>query len=237
MPIASIRRPHTLVEDVCDRLIAALNQGLASDQGLLPSERTLAEQLMVSRPVIREAVKRLESQGLLEVQHGVGIRRVDRLHLPLNRALTLRVDDASARLQQSLEVRRVMEPAVARLAALRLKPKHLRELQQLQQALEQAASLPAAAEADMAFHHAIARASGNELFVLVLDSIADLGQESRLATMTQAGVNRAIQQHRHILDALAARDPDAAHQAMHQHLEQAVLDLTAHLTPPNRRRK
>jgi GntR family transcriptional regulator, transcriptional repressor for pyruvate dehydrogenase complex len=229
MPQLSIARPPSLVEDVCDRLIAALPQGLAAANGLLPSERALAEQLGVSRPVVREAVKRLESQGLLEVQHGVGIRQVDRLHLPLNRALAIRVDNANARLQQSLEVRRTMEPAVAQLAALRSKASDLRTLRQLHQQLIACRSLPAAAEADIAFHHAIARASGNELFVLVLDSIADLGRESRLATMTEAGVERAIQHHSEILDALCKHDPQAAFAAMQTHLEQAVTDLSAHL--------
>ncbi len=237
MPLPAIARPPSLVEDVCDRLIAALPQGLAAANGLLPSERALAEQLGVSRPVVREAVKRLESQGLLEVQHGVGIRQVDRLHLPLNRALALRVDNASARLQQSLEVRRTLEPAVARLAALRLKPADLRELRALHQRLIECQSLEQAAEADMAFHHAIARASGNELFVLVLDSIADLGHESRLATMTQVGVDRAIQQHSAILEALNKHDPQTAFDAMQTHLEQAVIDLTAHLKQTPRRRK
>lgn len=237
MTFVPIDRPPSLVEDVCDRLITALSEGLTSDNGLIPSERTLAVQLGVSRPVVREAIKRLESQGLLEVRHGVGTRRVDRLHLPLNHALTLRVADCSARLQQSLEVRRVVEPAVARLAALRLKPADLRELQHLHQQLIDSPHLEAAAAADIAFHHAIARASGNELFVLVLDSIADLGRESRLATMTQVGVDRAIEHHSVILEALAEQDAQAAFDAMQNHLEQALTDLSAHLKLSTRHRK
>lgn len=205
-----------------------MRDGLGRETGLLPGERDLAAQLGVSRPVVREAVKRLESQGLLEVRHGVGIRRADRLHLPLNRALGLRVADPDERLRQALEVRRTLEPEVARLAAERLKRRDLQELTRLHGELESAEDLEKAAEADLAFHRAIARSSGNELFGLVLDAIADLGRESRLATMGVVGPGKAVRHHAAILKALSARDGAAAFRAMKKHIDEAVADLTAH---------
>lgn len=229
MKLASVSKGSSLVEEVCARIAGAIRGGLPQNDGRLPPERELAAQLGVSRPVVREAVKRLESQGMLEVRHGVGIHAVDRLHSPLNSALALLVENEGERLRQSLEVRAVLEPEVARLAAQRIKASELRALRQLHARLENCAELAESAELDMQFHRAIARASGNEVFVLVLDSIADLGRDSRLATISHAGVNRAIRHHAAVLAALERHDPEAARRAMKRHIDIAVADLSAHL--------
>ena len=82
----------------------------------LPAERSLAIKLGVSRTVVREATKRLEQQGLLEVQHGTGIRVVDKLHRPLNGSLELLIPDIAESLQQLNETRLSIEPDAARQA-------------------------------------------------------------------------------------------------------------------------
>ena len=96
----SLIRKHTLVEEVSDQLAGAIRSGGLVMDGLLPSERHLAEQFGVSRPVVREATKRLELQGLLEVRQGVGIRVVDRLHAPVSAAARLLLPDEAERLRQ-----------------------------------------------------------------------------------------------------------------------------------------
>jgi predicted dehydrogenase len=83
-------------------------------------------------------------------------------------------------------------------------------------------------EADLAFHREIARVSENEIFGLMLDSIADLGRESRRATMSEAGVGRAVKQHAAVLKAILGGEPKAAEKAMRVHIESAVSDLLAH---------
>lgn len=223
----SLIRKHTLVEDVSDQLAGAIRSGGLAMDGLLPSERHLAEQFGVSRPVVREATKRLELQGLVEVRQGVGIRVVDRLHAPVSAAARLLLPDEAERVRQSLEVRLALEPEIARRAAERASASDLATLRTLHSSLESAGDLAAAMECDLAFHRELARLSGNEIFGLMLDSIADLGRESRRATMSAAGIERAIGQHAAVLACLENRDGAGAEKAMRLHIESAVADLLA----------
>ncbi|HSI64082.1 MAG TPA: FadR/GntR family transcriptional regulator [Candidatus Saccharimonadia bacterium] len=225
MTLSSIQRPSTLVEEVCQRLVRELRRERSAEW--LPPERELATQLGVSRTVVREATKRLELQGLVEVLHGVGIKRSSNLHKPLNGSLTLLIPDEAGRLKQSLEVRLAIEPEVARLAASRATSAQLRELRKVHARLEQATELPDAVEADIDFHRALARATGNEIFGLLLETLSDLGRESRMATISHAGVKRAIEHHAAILEAVAQGDEAAATKAMRHHIEVAIQDLAA----------
>jgi DNA-binding FadR family transcriptional regulator len=84
--LASLDRPPSLVEAVCQRIITIARENETS--GRLPTERDLSSQLGVSRSVVREAAKRLELQGLLEIRQGSGMTVVDKLHKPLSSAVT-----------------------------------------------------------------------------------------------------------------------------------------------------
>lgn len=234
MTILRIKQRTSLVEEVCLQLAGEIRGELTSGDGWLPPERELAEKLGVSRPVVREATKRLELQGLLEVRHGIGTKVVDRLHAPLNGSLSLLIPDAAERLKKSLEVRAVIEPEVARFAAERASVSQLRELRKVHGRMEKAPDVMAAAEADFEFHRALANSSGNEMFMLILDSLADLGRESRRATISFAGVGRAVAHHAAILDAVERHAAKAAATAMQQHLKAATEDLLAKL---NQKRK
>lgn len=216
----------TLVEKVCRQLTQAIRHEIPATDSLLPPERELATQFGVSRPVVREAMKRLELQGLLEVRHGIGTRIVNRLHAPLSGSITLLVDDAHARLNQSLEVRAALEPEVARLAAERATAAERKHLRAVHRKLEEATELPQAIEADMDFHRALAQISGNEIFGLVLNSMADLGRASRQATISFAGVEVARTHHSLIMDAVIRGDAKAAELAMRQHIQSAMADLS-----------
>ena len=224
MEVSTVRK-HTLVEEVSDRLAEAIRKGRLAVEGLLPSERQLAEQFGVSRPVVREATKRLELQGLVEVRQGIGIRVIDRLHAPVSSAARLLLPEEGERLRQALEVRAILEPEIARRAAERATGTDRERLRQLHEVLKSASDLSAAMEADLAFHRELARVSGNEIFGLMLDSIADLGRESRRATMSEAGVGRAVKQHASVLKGILAGDAKAAERAMRIHIESAVGDL------------
>ena len=99
MNLTALERPTSLVDSVCQQLAKLIRgAGAEEEDRWLPGERSLAEQLGVSRSVVREATKRLEQQGMLEVQHGNGIKVVDRLHRPLSDSLTLLIPDMADRL-------------------------------------------------------------------------------------------------------------------------------------------
>lgn len=216
---------HSLVDEVSEQLSRAIRGPLASDEGLLPAERKLADQFGVSRPVIREALKRLEFQGLVEVRQGRGVQVVDRLHAPLTAAAKMLLPGEKERLLQSLEVRKALEPTIAGRAAARATKREGAALQKIHDRLKTAQELEEAMEADLDFHHQLARISGNQLFRLMLDSIAELGRESRRATMSRAGVDVAIGHHEAILSAVLAGDAEAAEEAMRHHLTVAGKDL------------
>jgi GntR family transcriptional repressor for pyruvate dehydrogenase complex len=223
--ITVLDRPSSLVEQVCQQLAGFIRGDMAAEDRWLPSERSLAEKLGVSRTVVREATKRLEQQGLLEIQHGTGIKIVDRLHRPLNDSLTLLIPDMTDRLQQLNETRLSIEPDAAAYAAQRATPEQLRTMRRIQKQLEKAPDNPAAIEADIAMHQAIADASGNQIYRLILDSLADLGISSRLRTIGRLGKATAVAHHEAILSAIERHDGDAAREAMRRHILAAGEDM------------
>lgn len=225
MTIAPILRSASLVEEVCHRLSEEIRAELDGGDGWLPPERLLAEKFGVSRPVVREATKRLELQGLVEIQHGIGTRVVDKLHKPLNGSLELLIPDEEERLRQLNGTRLVLEPESARLAAEHANASQVRELWRIHQQLVDAPDNARAIELDMAFHRALAAAGGNQIFQLILDSLADLGLASRRRTIGRVGKQAAIAHHAAILAAIEKRDGNAAVAAMRHHLQAAERDM------------
>lgn len=225
MPVAAIDRPPSLVEKVRSQLADLLRSDTPGREVWLPSERELAQQLRVSRSVVREATQRLESQGLVEIQHGIGIRAVDRLHRPLNDSLSLLIPDETDRMQALIEARLSIEPDAAAFAAERASKGQLDGLARVQKQLEMAPDNDASVEADGAFHRCIAEASGNLIYRLVLDSLADLSKAGRLRSISRVGNGPALLQHAGILEAIHARNPNLARARMRDHILAAVVDM------------
>lgn len=225
MTIDAIARSPSLVEKVCDQLAKIIRHDREDDDGWLPTERELSAQLGVSRSVVREAAKRLESQGLVEIQHGVGIKAVDKLHKPLNGSLELLIPDGEERLRQLNETRMAIEPESARLAADNATAGHLRTLRRIHQQLIDSSDNARAIEADMAFHRALAEASGNQMFRLILDSLAEIGFASRQRTIGRVGKFTGIEHHAAILEAIERGDSEAAAAAMRHHITCAGEDM------------
>jgi GntR family transcriptional repressor for pyruvate dehydrogenase complex len=209
MNITALERPGSLVERVCQQLAEIIRDGNADEERWLPGERSLAEKLGVSRTVVREATKRLEQQGMLEIQHGNGIKVVDRLHRPLNDSLTLLIPDMADRLQQLNDARLSIEPDAAAFAAQRATREQIRTLRRIHTQLEKAADGPGAIE----------------IFRLILDSLADLGIASRLRTIGRIGKKDAVEHHAQVLAGIERHDPAAASEAMRMHIRAAGADM------------
>jgi len=224
MTLSPLKPTSSLVDQVCSRLARQLRDEIESGDGKLPPERLMAERLGVSRTVLREATKRLELQGLLEIRHGSGIRAVNRLHKPLSGSLSLLLPELAERLRQLSEARAAIEPEIARQAALKAKATDVKQLRSIHERLVAAETHDEAVEADIDFHRTLARIAGNELLKLLLESLADLGRESRRGNV---GQQRAIDHHTAILNAVAAHDAPAAAKAMKHHMDEATLDLAA----------
>jgi GntR family transcriptional repressor for pyruvate dehydrogenase complex len=225
MTFSALQRPASLVEEVCRKLAHTARRRVSSGDRKLPPERELARQFKVSRTVVREATKRLELQGLLEVKHGIGIEIVDRLHAPLSGSLALLLPNEKDRLRKLIEVRLIIEPELARLAAERATDADILLLRAHQKRLAQATEPGEAILADMEFHCAIARASRNEVAMLVLHSLSDLLKNSLTLGYGRVTPKTAVTQHAAILEAIAARDAETAAKAMLEHLITAQRDL------------
>ena len=128
-------------------------------------------------------------------------------------------------MQSLIETRLSIEPDAAAFAAERATSAQREGLRHVHIQLESAPDHAAAVAADSAFHRAIAEASGNLIYRLILDSLADLGRESRLRSIGRVGKQPAVAQHASILMAIESRDPESARALMRSHVLAAVVDL------------
>ena len=209
-------------EEIADRIRQLLLDETLPHGQPLPSERVLAQRFEVSRGSVRDALRTLETLGLIEMRHGQGTfpreLSVDRLVTPLASVLTYRRD-----LQTELmDVRRMFEPGVARVAAMRVTDADVAELQRvLDRQRRKLASGQSAIAEDTAFHTALAHATHNLVAVRLMETLNDLLVESRKLTLKRKGrPERSLDGHEKIVDALRRRDPDAAERAMHSHIDQ-----------------
>lgn len=224
MFLDAIARPPSLVEKVCQSLSEMARRDL-HDDGWLPTERQLSSQLGVSRSVVREATKRLELQGLLEIRQGSGMKVVDKLHKPLNGSLSLLVPDETQRIAQLTEVRFALEPENARLAAERAKSADLHALSACHERLVASSSFEEQVAADGDFHRLIAEASGNKISALLITSLSDLLTASLKHGYSRVTKDLAVADHAKVLKAILNHQGAAAARAMRSHLEHARGDL------------
>jgi len=217
-----------LVEQVTQLLVQRIAQPGSPGQ-MLPAERELSREMGVSRPVLREAIRNLEMQGLVEVRHGVGVRVINKPHRPLVGAFDRLAGSSRERLAQFAVARLVIEPGVARLAASSASAGQVRGLRKNLVAHAAERGLAQAAELDLDFHRQIALIAGNPILLTILDALADVARETRVVSMQAFGVEFAVKgailQHTPIADAIASHDADAAEQAMRSHLLEAQRDV------------
>ena len=212
-----------------DRVVNEIQRVIVSGElelgmKLLP-ERDLADQLGVSRTVVREAVRILVAKGLLETKPGVGtiVRQVTTEQIVEPLSLLLQTQKVGVSIEHLHQVRRMLEVEIAGLAAIQATEEDITELSELLTEMESVTDIPesfAARDAD--FHQGLARTTYNPLLIILLDSIRDLMQEVRLMVTRHPDLTkRVMPDHRRILERVAARDPEGARQAMEDHLEHA----------------
>jgi GntR family transcriptional repressor for pyruvate dehydrogenase complex len=213
-----------LVDRVVSEIQDHIVSGLLAPGTMLPPERQLADQLGVSRTVIREAVQVLVARGLLESRHGIGnivqMLGSDQLSEPLN--IMLRSQGFS--LDHLHQVRSMLEVENAGFAAVTATQD---EMENLQQVIDQMASEgndpQAFAELDAEFHHILAKMSHNPLLVTLLDSLGGLMREVRLTVSHYPDLFiTVVPDHRRILENVRNRDAHGARQAMQAHLDHAL---------------
>lgn len=216
--------------DRVSELVAHFEEQIVSGKlapgDLLPSERALSDELNVGRSTVREAINRLVSLGLVRSVHGSGTRVEAPSGRPITQSIERLLRRGAVELAHLTQVRLPLETAIAGLAALNRSEEHLERMEAAQAVLASSgASLEAQVQADLDFHAALAEASGNPLFNLVLSPIQELLLESRRRTLGRHGTRMAYEHHAAILEAVRRQDEAGASEAMRGHLHQNVLNL------------
>ncbi len=192
----------------------------------LPPERELAESLVVSRPVVREAVGVLVTKGLLETRHGIGttVRAVthDEVTKPLK--LFLRTSVQEVNVEHLHQVRSMLEVENAGLAASQRTDEDVSDLTRLCEEMQMAADdAERFALRDSEFHRRLVQTTHNPLMILLLDSIQQMTAEVRVLVGRQPHLfERVMPSHFRILECVTAQDRDGACAAMREHLDIAL---------------
>jgi GntR family transcriptional repressor for pyruvate dehydrogenase complex len=191
----------------------------------LPAERDLATHLGVSRPTIRAGLRALAAMGVVRSRHGSGTYIPDGPPALGSEPLSFLAALHGFTRDEMYEARRLLEVGAAGLAAERAAPDQLATL------ADEVAGLFASLDDpqvflvhDINFHRSVAAASGNPIVASLVEMVSALYYERRRDTAARASLRDlrdAAEMHRRIYQAIRARNPEAARQAMHAHLLQA----------------
>ena len=222
-PIQNERLYTRIVEQIEARILA----GDLTVGEQLPPERELGEQFGVSRTAVREAVKILREKGLIEIRHGRGTFVTNGtpgvMRQSLDMLMKFGTTDGFSNL---VEVREILEPEIAALAAERMTDEHAHTMREAIEIMETAFDqVEVYVEADLDFHLALAEATQNPLIPALMDSIIDLLREQRKRIgLVSGGLRRGQGHHKKILEAVVRHDAQAARRAMQDHLRQVRED-------------
>jgi GntR family transcriptional repressor for pyruvate dehydrogenase complex len=215
---APIERPNTY-ELLAQRLLGLIASGEIAGGQPLPSERELVERYGVGRSSVREALRTLESKGLIH-QRGKGRFVAAEPQAPLNSSLQVLLELQEVDRNELFEVREVLEGETAAFAAQRRTDEDVLAMAETIDAM--ASSLDSAdsyIDADLQFHLAVARASRNRIALHMMHAIREVLRRSLLTLYSVPGGPQAsVAHHRLILDAIVAKDADAARERMREHL-------------------
>ena len=226
-------------ELVAENILRRIREGEWLPGQRLPSVVELAEAYGVGRSTIREAASALKAMGWLDVRHGGGTFVKEELpHEAKNGAE--RLFQGADSLIELLEVRRTLEIGAASLAAERRKPEDVAKLRKLIETMESCLERNDTSEgerADAEFHMAIAAASGNSLFVQLMESLSDrfagtIRQTRELWFYREkATASRLLDEHRTIFEAIEQGDKQRATELVSEHLSKVEQVLREALAP------
>lgn len=244
LPAPPVAAPARLVpERLSDRLATLLGDRIESGElkpgARLPTEQALAEAHGVSRTVVREAMHQLKSRGMLNSRQGLGVFVAAP---PLHRALSFDtgVLDSIEAVVQVREVRRALEGEIAALAAERASRSQVAALRTALREIDRTvASGGDGVAEDLAFHRAMAAATGNPQFTRLLEFLEQYLRDAMRVTRGIEARRRDFmeavrKEHRAIVEAIAAGDPKAARKRALEHMAHGEqrLEAAGLLAPP-----
>lgn len=212
---------RSLADVVFDRIQRSIKSGAFAPDERLPTEHEMAAEFEVSRPIVREALRRLREQGLIYSRRGAGsFVRALGLKEPLGFGQLENVAD----LLNCYEFRLMLEPAAAACAAERHDTQTLAQIATALELMRDATNRQSHREdADFQFHLAITRASENTYFATAMEALKDhiaVGMRFHGASVKReaSGLATVFDEHRRIYEAIRDGQADLARQLMHDHL-------------------
>jgi GntR family transcriptional repressor for pyruvate dehydrogenase complex len=199
-------------EDVVNEIKKAILSGRYKTGKMLPSEKVLAKQFGVNLPVIREAIRVLESRGFIEIKKGkTGGAFVRKFYqLPFMENFTELVKYRRVKVDDLAKARLLLEPEVCRLAAQKASPKSLKEMQDLIDSYTRVKKRDELDPLYAKFHRLVGRACGNTIYSIIMENIMDF-TESFIKTMKPVTtIIHNERDHDEIMEAFRERDPDKA---------------------------
>lgn len=211
----------TLSARVARQLRQAIDDGKYRAEQRLPSERELCMRFGVSRTVLREAQRELVRAGYLEVRHGSGSYVRTRAEVQ-EQALVDWLSNHDDHIVKLIEMRSLLEPGIAELAARRADAGGVEALQQTVDRMRTSGDPGEIIEADEMFHGLLARLTGNSMIEQLIDhTMHAMGGEREVTLKTAEGVRVAASGHQKVVDEIRRGRPAAAARAMHDHLRDA----------------
>jgi len=214
-------RKTKVYEEIVSKIKVLIEDGRLKSGDQLPPERELSEVFKVSRSSLREALRALESEGFLEIRQGdgtyVALKPIEQLVKPLATAILSEKDTQF----ELFEIRKIIEPQLALLAAERATEEDFSRLEEiLDIQAEEVRQGGGAVDIDKEFHYALARATRNKIILRVMDTLMDAISESRDRSLQVEGrPEKSLSFHRIVFNALKARDRELAAKTMREHLE------------------
>jgi len=222
-PKKTVKLGDQLHEQILDWIIS----GTLKEGDKIPSENELCKSFKVSRPIVREAIMKLQAEELVITKKGIGTFV---LHSPLKDLSRFATAHDIALILQSHEVRFALEGEAASLAAARRSAAQLSVIKDAQQAMREdfeASNL--SIQPDFDFHLGIAKATNNEIFVQLLEDLhiglkktmaiaQGLSRESVRSQISPNRNNEVLEEHQRIVDAIELQDEESARLAMRYHI-------------------
>ena len=228
--LKSIRK-RRIPEEIVSQLYGQIRNGHLKPGDKLPPERELAQQFGVSRASVREAMRLLDEKGLVVIRPGAGTFVTEDVVEAIVQAFSNLLSDSSDGVGDVFEMRLLLEPHVASLAAQRATDADIERLRQILK--EQNADIEAGGTGvayDTAFHFAIANTTNNSALVAVTHAVSDILSQSREDSLiSPERSKKSFHSHVQILVAIESRDPKATEFAMHEHITQ--IDREVHDLP------
>jgi GntR family transcriptional repressor for pyruvate dehydrogenase complex len=219
----TLLKRKTLTSQVIDYVVGLIKSGQVKPGERLPTEFDLTQTLGVSRTCVREAIKSLESLGLVSVRQRVGAIVLEPSSSNLLNAEQFSIALQSQQTNDLLEFRKIMEVGLASLAAEKAEESDLDLMKSaLDRYREEMAATAVDCATDMSFHAALAQASKNPIAELVWQMLSTRLAETLSRTSELPNVcHDTLRDHEKIYRAVKSRDPRKAREAMRTHLENA----------------